>query len=400
MRKTIIVLFALLWTSAALGQSKDKEVAVMQPYVMGGATVKETDKLLMVGAMEEAFTKIDGYKAYTRTNQKLIEAEQAFQRSGKVADDQIKAVGAQVGVAYICVFTLAIDGNELVIKASVIDVETAHITNSKTVVCLNRTNRDDVIQKCELLPYSLLGVKAIQDIKGSTTINDYNKQNTATEYYAKGNNARDNKNYEQAIEYYKQAINIDPNYSRAYRSLGSTYGRIKNYDQAITVLNKAISIDAKHKSKGEDELIYEALGLVYERMENYDKAIFYYNKCLSENPNNADAYLGLGDANQYLGNYQQAIVYYNKAMTLEPGEAMIYSGLGDTYLEMKNYTQAIYYYNKSISINPNDEWAYNSIADAYEELGKNKEAVENHKKAAKLGNKYSQEYLRKKGISW
>jgi len=157
MRKSIILLFALLCAGAVFGQ-KDKEVAVMQPYVMGGANVQETDKLLMVSAMEEAFTKIDGYKAFTRTNQKLIDAELSFQRSGKVADNQIKAVGAQTGVSYICTFTLAIDGNELVINAKIIDVETAQIINAKTETCSDRTNRDDLKKKCEALPYALLGV--------------------------------------------------------------------------------------------------------------------------------------------------------------------------------------------------------------------------------------------------
>jgi uncharacterized protein (TIGR02145 family) len=90
-----------------------------------------------------------------------------------VAEEEIREVGVQSGVAYICTFTLATEDNELVIKASIIDVETAHITNSKTVVCLDRTNRDDIIKKCESLPYSLLG---ISHTGGTTTSSGGGKQ--------------------------------------------------------------------------------------------------------------------------------------------------------------------------------------------------------------------------------
>jgi formylglycine-generating enzyme required for sulfatase activity len=167
MKKVYSLLLALLCAGAVFGQ--DKEVAVMKPYVLGGATVSNNDQLIMVGAMEEAFTKIAGYKAFSRTSQKLIEAEMAFQRSGAVAEEQIKAVGAQAGVAYICTFTLSIEKNELVIKANIIDVVTAQITNSKTVVCLDRTNRTDIIEKCESLPYKLLGDTSTSGTSGGSS---------------------------------------------------------------------------------------------------------------------------------------------------------------------------------------------------------------------------------------
>ena len=73
MKKLSILLFAIVCAGVVFGENK--EVAVMKPYIMGGATVSENDKLIMVGAMEEAFTKIDGYKAFSRFSQKLIDAE-------------------------------------------------------------------------------------------------------------------------------------------------------------------------------------------------------------------------------------------------------------------------------------------------------------------------------------
>jgi formylglycine-generating enzyme required for sulfatase activity len=141
-----------------LGQNKDKEVAVLQPRVIGIGTVSTNDQLIIAASMRSAFTKIEGYAAYTRTSQSLIAAEQAFQRSGHVDENQVKEVGKQTGVSYICVFTLSINKNELVVNSEIIDVVTGRITNSEWIVLYDISDRANVAKQCQELAYSLLGV--------------------------------------------------------------------------------------------------------------------------------------------------------------------------------------------------------------------------------------------------
>jgi len=128
--------------------------------VIGGGTVSANDQLIISSSMKKAFTQIDGYEVFTRTAQSLIAAEQAFQRSGNVDDKSIKEVGKQTGVAYLCVFTLAKEKNELVVNSDIINVVTGKVENSDFVVLYDVANRENVAKQCQDLAYSLLGVSS------------------------------------------------------------------------------------------------------------------------------------------------------------------------------------------------------------------------------------------------
>lgn len=147
-------MFGIICLNSIYGQNK--EVAVLQPRVIGGGTVSTNDQLIISSSMKKAFTQLNGYEAFTRTSQSLIAAEQAFQHSGQVDDNQIKEVGRQTGVAYICVFTLSKENNELVVNSDIINVVTGKIENSDFIV-LNENDRNSVMKQCQELAYNLLG---------------------------------------------------------------------------------------------------------------------------------------------------------------------------------------------------------------------------------------------------
>jgi len=158
MKKLLFLIIAIICLHSIFGQKK--EVAVLQPRVIGGGTVSANDQLIISSSMKKAFTQIDGYGVFTRTDQSLIAAEQAFQRSGNVDDKSIKEVGKQTGVAYLCVFTLAKEKNELVVNSDIINVVTGEVNNSDYVIIKDVSDRDNVATKCQDLAYSLLGVSS------------------------------------------------------------------------------------------------------------------------------------------------------------------------------------------------------------------------------------------------
>ena len=59
----------------------------------------------------------------------------------------------------------------------------------------------------------------------------------------------DNK-YELAYDYLIKAINLNPNYSKAYNNLGALYFKIKDYKQALHCFDKAFKLDKNLLSAG------------------------------------------------------------------------------------------------------------------------------------------------------
>ncbi len=67
---------------------------------------------------------------------------------------------------------------------------------------------------------------------------------------------------------------------------------------------------------------------------------------------------------------------------------------------MKNYLPAISDLTKAIEINPNSILAHFNLAIAYYNTGNKDMAAESFKKAARLGDEDSQNWLKANGYSW
>jgi len=67
------------------------------------------------------------------------------------------------------------------------------------------------------------------------------------EYYGcRGSCHAEFKKYENAIEDYRKAILINPEYARAWQELAITYGKLNRYNDAIDVLHEALRINPEH----------------------------------------------------------------------------------------------------------------------------------------------------------
>ena len=247
--------------------------------------------------------------------------------------------------------------------------------------------------------------------------NNYNKQIdnlSAEEYLTKGNNAKNNKNYEQAIEYYKQAININPNFAIAYSELGDAYFNMKNYDQAIAFCNKAISIDPNLFEP------YFTLGGVYSifNLNDIERAMNYFVKAGKvSKDDNAEIFCfefgialltyeckivstlcDLGEEN--FRDCNKVISTFKQIIKIAPNNVDAYNSIAYEYKKINDYEQAIAYLKQAISIAPDYATGYDSLGEMYYDIKDNETSIEYYKKAARLGYKNSQDYLRNKGISW
>ena len=121
--KTKTLLFILLLFSAMVS-AQVKRVAILET-VDKENKVDYAYKLLLRSNLSKAITNISGYEAYDRTDIDAIMTEQNFQRTGLVSNDQIKRLGEMTGANYILVAEVANSGNQFIILAKLLDIETA-----------------------------------------------------------------------------------------------------------------------------------------------------------------------------------------------------------------------------------------------------------------------------------
>lgn len=88
---------------------------------------------------------------------------------------------------------------------------------------------------------------------------------------------------------------------------------------------------------------------------------------IAQNPNDADAVVGLASAYFELKQFNEAIIYYKKALVLKPGDADIYNELGLCYHYTNNAKEAVRYLEEGIQKNPYHQriWLTKGFVQAY-----------------------------------
>lgn len=95
------------------------------------------------------------------------------------------------------------------------------------------------------------------------------------------------KNYKNAIEAYKQAISIKPDYLDAYINLGQAYYKLGRYSDAIDAYERAVKLKP-------DPTVYNKIGTLYIVMGKYYSAIDSFKQALVMEPKSPDTHFNIG----------------------------------------------------------------------------------------------------------
>ncbi len=138
----------------------------------------------------------------------------------------------------------------------------------------------------------------------------------------------------EAINYFKQAIEIYPDFADARANLGYVYFNMSLYDSAEFYDKSAL------KFKPDFLDVINNLAKVYFVTKKYQQAIELFRKAIDANPNNAELYTNISACFGSLGRYDSAIAYANKGLLINPGFNVLYENIAFTYKLMGNRDSA------------------------------------------------------------
>ncbi len=121
----------------------------------------------------------------------------------------------------------------------------------------------------------------------------------------------------------------------AWYCLGNAYGSLERYNDAIDAYRQAIRIVPEFDSA------WYNLGLTYFKLKRYDDAIDACRQAVRIEPENASAWLDLGNAYGNLKRYNDAIDAYRQSVRIEPKHTKAWYFLGITYAMSDNKTAAL-----------------------------------------------------------
>ena len=141
------------------------------------------------------------------------------------------------------------------------------------------------------LPFLLAAILITAGCTHNKTIEGFR----ATNWSEIGRQAIDAKRWNEALNAYNKAIDLNPNDVSAYNNRGLAYDNLDKNDLAIADFDKAIELNPKYGDA------FNNLAKTYGRRGYYKQAILFYDRVIELNPKDADAYYNRGNAYGILG---------------------------------------------------------------------------------------------------
>ena len=311
-------------------------------------------------------------------NLKVIARSSVFRYKDKETDPL--AVGKELGVRAVLVGRIMQRGDNLTISTELVDVRDnkqlwgeQYERKASDLMLLQRDIADQIANNLRL---------KISGEEHNRMMKHYTENPEAYQAYLKGRyywNKRTEAGLKKGIEYFQQAVDLDPSYALAYTGLADSYGLLP-FSSAIPtrdVAQKAMA--AATKAIELDPNLAEAHASLADNMELYDwdfaGAETEFKRAIELNPNYATAHHWYANLLDYSGRPEEAKREILRAQQLDPLSLIISHTVGGILLDVRRYDQAIEQFKKTLEIDPSFPPTHQYLALAYGRNGKYEEAI-------------------------
>jgi TolB-like protein/Tfp pilus assembly protein PilF len=290
-----------------------KSIAVL-PFV--NMSADKNDEYLSDGMTEElinVLSKMPGLRVPGRTS--------CFAFKGKNEEDIFRKVGDQLHVGTVLEGSVRKAGEKLRVTAQLINVSDGYHLWSKDydgdvkdILNFQSNVAEQVVQALQVQ----LGTEAARALSKKPTENPeaHRLYLLGRYHFTKATRA----DWASAIQYFEQALQIDPGFALAYCGLADTYG----WAGAQTMPGR----------------------------EAWAKEMEYAQKALALDPNLAEAHLAMGTALCSIMSPHASEKELDRAVQLNPRLAMTYDQYGWTFGEMGRFNEAVAAEKKALELDP------------------------------------------------
>lgn len=319
---------------------------------------------------------------------RVVPRSTVFRYKGQQND--LQKIGEELGVRAIFSGRIVQFGDSIIVKTELVDVaneaqiwgEQYRHTMTDVFTLLDDIS-DDISEKLRL---KLTGEEK------KCLKKHYTENAEAYQLYLKGRYFVTTKRTEEwikkGIEYFKKAIDLDPNYALAHSGISEAYGFLasstggwsprKAYPKAKAAALKALELDdalgEAHCSLGFSYLLYDW---------NFAEAQREFEKAVEFSPNYPNAHDGLGFYLKAVGRHDEAIEKCKLVQQLDPLSPFAHVSLGYAYYFARDYERAIDECHKALEMDKNSTFAYRNLGLAYLQQRKFRKAISALKNAVK-----------------
>jgi len=158
--------------------------------------------------------------------------------------------------------------------------------------------------------------------------------------------AADSTKFALAHEAYEEAVRLAPNTARVHTYWGLLYYDQGRYEEAVEKFRYATDLDAT------DGYAYSHLGDAYLVLGELGPASVAYSKAIKWEPHLYHAHRGLGEVYYQQGRFGEALVEYQRSLEIEPNNVQAYQNVASAYLRLGLRDQAIRVLQRAVELDP------------------------------------------------
>jgi len=311
-----------------------------------------------------------------------------FRYKGKSTD--LKTLGKELNVQAILNGHVVQRGDQLTLSLELVDVATENAIWSQQY---NRKQSDLVSLQSEIARDVSGKLKTkLSGTEESKIGKTYTADTEAYQLYLKGRfywNRRTGESLKQAVGFFNQAIEKDPNYALAYAGLAESYELFALYSVALPQESMPKAKAAALRAIELDDSLAEAHSALGIYLSNYSwnqpAAEREFRRAIELNPNYPTAHQQLANyCLMAMGRFDESIAEGRRAEELDPLSPIISTDVGANLTRARRLDEAIAQFDHTLTLDPNCFAARYALGTAYHAKGKYGEAIAEFRKALAL----------------
>jgi TolB-like protein/class 3 adenylate cyclase/Flp pilus assembly protein TadD len=311
----------------------------------------------------------------------VIARNSAFTYKGKTV--KIRQVAEELGVRYVLEGSVRKVDKRVRINAQLIDAATGgHLWAERYDGVI-----DDVLNLQDRITGKIVAALAVKLKAGEQEqIAQKHTDNIAAyDAFLQGRShyvRRTPDDFAAAVRYFKKAIELDPDYGRAYAALALTIWESQHnfWNQSLGVSWYEARMEAARylqtAMKTPTALVYQVASRMLIDLHEHEEAITKAERAINFDPNDADGYLAMAYALIHAGRPEEALDFVKTAMRLDPNYPAYYLFvLGLAHFNMQRFDDAANSFERALIHNPINYVPLIHLAAAYAHLDRKQEAA-------------------------
>jgi serine/threonine protein kinase/tetratricopeptide (TPR) repeat protein len=306
-------------------------------------------------------------------------------RAHRVAD--IQTARARFGANLVLTASWQQLQNSARINLSLIDAKSGQQLRTATVT----EPSNDILglqDRVVLTASHMLELELSKNNASSLTAHDTNDL-TAYDFYVQGvgylQRQERPQNVDNAILQFQRAIAQDRSYAQAQAGLAQAYWDKYQLTRDTQWAEKSkTAVSAARDLNSQLPEVQMAIAAMNLRTGNYSDALTGFQHIVDVDPQNATAYVFLGNTYDALGRTSDAEQQFRHAIAISPQCWNCYNSLGLFLSKHARYADAAQAWQKVIELTPDNRWGYTNVSGAYFYIGQFEKANEYNDKALKV----------------